>query len=627
MDRNQIIGFILIFATLLIWTMTSSPSKEELEQRKRYQDSIAQLELAVDHVGDSLKIAQINAVENNPVEMSDSIKNLMLQSKFGLFATAAAGESETFVLENNEVKLTFNSKGGVITEALIKDHFVVHENEKHEEFKTQLYLLNNVKNKWEFDINTGLGNSKIKSSDLYFSGIQNGNTIEFTAKNQTGTTIVQKYSLADEGYGVNYEIGTNNASQLFDENKLSFYWENHLNSLEKNKQFEQRYSTIYYKEYEENPDYCNCVSDDKEEMGSNNLDWISHSNQFFNTSLLPKDGNKFENAILETVMTDLKESEDLKILKSNMSLSFENSNTYAMDLFIGPNEYERLVKFDKELEHIIPFGNSIFGSINRYIVRPFFNFLSNFIGSKGVVIILLIFIIKMLLYPLLYKMLHSQAKMGALKPEIAKLKDKNKDDAQKTQMETMKLYREYGVSPFGGCMPMILQMPIWYALFRFFPASITFRQEPFLWATDLSSYDVLTYLPFEIPFMGSHISLFTILWAISTILYTYYNMQNMDLSANPAMKYMQYLMPVMFLAFFNNYASGLTCYMFFSNMINVIQTILTKTFVFDDDKIKAELDLQRAKPKKKSGFSTRLEEALKQQQQAQAKKQAKPKKK
>jgi YidC/Oxa1 family membrane protein insertase len=174
---------------------------------------------------------------------------------------------------------------------------------------------------------------------------------------------------------------------------------------------------------------------------------------------------------------------------------------------------------------------------------------------------------------------------------------------------------------------MILQMPIWYALFRFFPASITFRQEPFLWATDLSSYDVLTYLPFEIPFMGSHISLFTILWAISTILYTYYNMQNMDLSANPAMKYMQYLMPVMFLAFFNNYASGLTCYMFFSNMINVIQTILTKTFVFDDDKIKAELDLQRAKPKKKSGFSTRLEEALKQQQQAQAKKQAKPKKK
>ena len=215
----------------------------------------------------------------------------------------------------------------------------------------------------------------------------------------------------------------------------------------------------------------------------------------------------------------------------------------------------------------------------------------------------------------MYKMLHSQAKMAVLKPELAHLNTKYKDDAQKKQMETMKIYREYGVSPLGGCLPMILQMPIWYALFRFFPASITFRQEAFMWATDLSSFDVIARLPFTIPAFGAHISLFTILWAITTIIYSYYNMRHMDMSANPAMKYVQYFMPITFLFFFNTYASGLTCYMFFSNLFNIAQTILTKRFIFDDEKIKAELDLKKAKPKKKSKFQARLEEAMAQQQQ------------
>lgn len=219
----------------------------------------------------------------------------------------------------------------------------------------------------------------------------------------------------------------------------------------------------------------------------------------------------------------------------------------------------------------------------------------------------------------MYKMLHSQALMGALKPELAGIKEKYKDDTQKQQMETMKVYREYGVSPFGGCLPMILQMPIWYAMFRFFPAAITFRQESFLWASDLASYDNFFQLPFEIPFMGDHLSLFTILWALATIVYTYYNTQNMDMSANPAMKYMQYFMPLMFLGFFNTYAAGLTCYMFFSNLINIVQTIGTKKFVFNENKLRAELQRKKSKPKKKSSFQQRLEEAMKQQQAIQEK--------
>jgi YidC/Oxa1 family membrane protein insertase len=357
------------------------------------------------------------------------------------------------------------------------------------------------------------------------------------------------------------------------------------------------------------------------------VEWVSNVNQFFNTSLMAENV-KFENSIFETVALD-KENEDLKLLKSefDIPLNLSKSESIEMAMYIGPNEFKALRAYDMELEGIIPFGRSLFGTINRWVIRPAFNYLSRVIGSKGVVIIVLIFIIKMLLYPLMYKMLHSQAKMGALKPELASLKEKHKGDQQKVQMETMKVYKEYGVSPLGGCMPMILQMPIWYALFRFFPASITFRQEPFLWATDLSSFDVIAWLPFEIPAFGSHISLFTILWAISTVAYSYYNMKHMDMSANPAMKYIQYLMPITFLVFFNGYASGLTCYMFFSNLFNVAQTILTKKFIFNDERLREELMLSKSKPKKKGGFQSKLEEAMKQQQEVQAKKNNQKKKK
>ncbi|HHH54302.1 MAG TPA: membrane protein insertase YidC, partial [Bacteroidetes bacterium] len=248
--------------------------------------------------------------------------------------------------------------------------------------------------------------------------------------------------------------------------------------------------------------------------------------------------------------------------------------------------------------------------------RPMFLFFSNILGSMGLGIILLIFIIKGLLYPLNYKMLLSSTKMQVLKPEIEKIKKETKGDTQQTQVKTMELYRKYGVSPFGGCLPMILQMPIWFALFRFFPAAIEFRQVPFLWADDLSSYESIAYLPFNIPMYGSHVSLFALLWGISSVIYAYYNMKNMDMGTaqNPAMKYMQYVMPIFFIVFFNSYASGLTVYMFFSNLFTILQTIITKKFILDEDKIREKLEIKKAKPKKKSKFASRLEEAMKQQQ-------------
>lgn len=615
MERNQIIGIVLIMATFMLWTITSAPSKEELEKSKRTQDSIAlvqQTPAVPSQLPDSLSQTDEVPVKN------DSLSLQANGIKFGAFGVAANGSQEDVVLENDLMRVTLTNKGGIIKEVLLKKHYKTITDSTGKEGKELVTMLNSPENKFNYTLPVpGALNKAVNTSDLYFTTNKQGSSVSFKADAGNGAYFEQKYTLSPDNYTIDYAIHTHGLGNIVASNTkaIPLNWENYIKKYEKGEQFEQNYATVYYKQAEEKRDYCSCVSDDSESLSGKEIEWVAHTNQFFNTSLVAKTVG-FTNAELSTKMTDYKTNKYLKVIHSEIGIPINNMNEgqFDMVMYVGPNEFKRLKAFDKDLEEIIPFGSSIFGTINRWAIRPFFDFLSNYIGSKGIVIILLIFLIKMALYPLMYKMLYSQAKMGALKPELAHLKDKYKDDLQKQQMETMKIYREYGVSPLGGCLPMLLQMPIWYALFRFFPASITFRQEPFLWATDLSSYDVIWNHGVEIPFMGTHISLFTILWAVSTIIYTYYNMQNMDLSANPAMKYVQYIMPVMFLGFFNSYASGLTCYMFFSNLINILQTVITKNYIFDELKIRAELMKEKAKPKKKSGFQAKLEEAMKQQQ-------------
>ncbi len=612
-------------ATFMLWTLTSSPSKEEKEKAKQIQDSIALVNQAPVKT-----LEAATATPGNPsvtTTVNDTLSSEASTLKYGAFAPSATGDLKEEILENEFIRITFTNKGGKIKEALLKKHYKTVTDSSGKDGKELVKMLNSPMNKFDYLLPVPESITKtVNTGDLYFTAEKNGNTISFKAITAKGGYFEQKYELSPTDYTLGYSIKTKDLGSILatGTNSIPLNWENHLTKYEKGVQFEQNYSTVYFKEKEESTDYCSCVSDDTKELKDKNLEWVSHVNQFFNTSLVGKTA-PFKSGIMTTKMTDIKTSDYVKTVTSDITVPISdlNNGVYEMALYIGPNEFKRLKSFDNNLEEIIPFGSSIFGTINRWAIRPFFDFLSDYIGSKGIVIILLIFLIKMMLYPLMYKMLYSQAKMGALKPELAHLKEKFKDDTQKQQMETMKIYREYGVSPLGGCLPMLLQMPIWYALFRFFPASITFRQEPFLWATDLSSYDVLFNLGFEIPFFGAHVSLFTLLWAVSTIVYTYYNMQNMDLSANPAMKYVQYLMPVMFLAFFNNYASGLTCYMFFSNLINILQTVITKNYIFDETKIRSELMKEKAKPKKKGGFATRLEEAMKQQQTVQEQKKKK----
>ena len=635
MERNNIIAFILIFMTMIMWSYMNQPSQAEIDRQTTIQDSIAlvskQVKLAT--IAEQDKIA--DAIQEQAVTISDSARQLQNTGIYGSFAPAAIGSSKTYTLENPNVKIEFSNKGGNIISAHLKDYKSSALVDGEDVGYTPLYFMNDGRNRFNYKLSTpNVPTRIINTEELYFTPTQSGNSISFKAKTSDGGYIEQSYTLADDGYNVDYDLNLVGMNQHLDTGRKSvtLEWDSYLNRLEKNNKFEQTYSTVYFRDnQDEDVDYCRCVSDADEDLSEDKIDWIANVNQFFNTSLIttntPFTGGKFE-----TKMIDQESDSDkaLKLIKSEIEMPYDQSANQSinMKMYIGPNKFENLKEYGVELEEIIPYGTSIFGSINRWFIRPFFGFLSGFIGSKGIVILVLIFLIKMALYPLMYKMLASQAKMGALKPEIAKLTEKYKEEPQKKQMETMKIYQQYSVSPFGGCMPMIAQMPIWYAMFRFFPASIEFRQEPFLWATDLSSYDVFFQHGIDIPFLGNHISLFTLLWAVTTLIYTYYNTKHMDMSANPAMKYVQYFMPVMFLGFFNSYASGLTTYMFFSNLINILQTVITKKFVFDDEKILSELNIQKEKPKKKNSFAQRLQEQIRQaqalqEQQAKAKKKGK----
>lgn len=606
MDRNQGIGLVLIFALAYFFMVYNSPSEEEMEAQKRQQDSIAALDKESEKRLNAADTASLSPVGNSVQDTT--AKSLEEPPK----------TAEEYVLENDLMKVTFSNKGGQVVEAELKEHMKIIEDEEHNQTEVPLKMMNNPDNVMSYVVR-GLPNGVLNTADVFFNAEQKGNTITFS-HSAGGITFSKSYTLNNGEYVLDTRIKAPGIMNETGADKVDFEWINYLNKLELNEQYERYYTTVYYKESDEHPDYCSCRGDDQEKISETPIQWIAHANQFFNTSIIPE--QTMSEARLETVMLE-DDAESLKLLKSRASWPIDQleGEGLALKMYIGPNDFERLARFDNDLEDIIPFGSSIFGTINRWIIRPVFNFLSGYIASAGLVIIILTVLVKLALYPLTYKMLHSQMKMAALKPEMEKVKAKFKDDQSKQQMETMKMYREYGVNPLGGCMPMILQMPIWFALYRFFPASIEFRQAPFLWANDLSSYDVITYLPFEVPMFGAHISLFTVLWALTTLIYTWYNSRLVDMSANPAMKYMQYFMPVMFLFFFNNYASGLTAYLMFSNITNIGQTMLTKNVIIDEEKIKAQLNKNKESPKKKGKFQERLEKALKEQQKTQAERQ------
>ena len=625
MDKNTFIGLVLIFGVVMLWTKYNAPSAEQIEAQKRMQDSIA----LVQH-NDSIARAQQNTVTadtdnvstENPATANNGAPDSLAQAKYsqiaGPFAPAVTGEEETSIIENDVLQITFTNKGGRIKEVWLKKYFKAVYDENGDEVKTPLKLLNDEGNKFSYFLPiASLPTGGVQTESLYFAAEKIGDkSISFKAKTTNGGFFEQTYTIKPGSYAIDYSVNTQGLDQVIaanvDEFKLN--WIDNIEKIERSVRFEKTYSTIHFKTVDGDADNLSWSSDDEEEV-KEPVKWISFCNQFFNSTLIAE--NKFNSATLAEKNFDA-ESDNLKSYMAQIAIPYTHrpQERFDMTLLVAPNDFGMLTEMGEDLNQIVPYGKSILGTINRWVIRPLFKFLAGIVGNMGIAILLLTIIVKLILYPLTFKMLKSQAKMQALKPRIEKLKEKFKDDSQAQQMATMKLYSEYGVSPLGGCMPMILQMPIWFALYRFFPAALEFRQAPFLWATDLSSYDMFYKLGFELPFgIGSHISLFTVLWVITTLIYTYYNSKHMDMSANPAMKYMQYIMPVMFLGFFNSYASGLTAYLLFSNMFNIAQTIITKTYIIDQEKLNRELNAYKAKPKKKkTGFRARLQEAMEEQQ-------------
>ncbi len=612
MEKNQIIGFGLIFLLLIGYSYLTKPTEAELQQMQARQDSI-DLSKQIDTTN---KIVQNDTIDLDKV-MNDTLIKAALSKDFGVFSGAASGTEKDIVLENEVMKITFNSKGANIKEVLLKEYEKFVQQEDKTFTKVPLKLLEDEKDKFEYVIpvaNTTKGT--VKTSDLYFEPSIKGKTVTFTVSAGDGRYIEQKYTLpTKDNYFLDYDISFVGMDKVIPDNvkNIQLNWENNLDKLEKNAQYERtQYSGVHYRYAEES---ASCIGNDTKELTKHPVQWVSSAQQFFNTSIIAK--NNFSSATIGSVPME-EEDPNLKKNEAQIQIPFNHGSneTFPMQLYIGPNDFNRLRAADMQLEDVIEFGWGIFGTINRWIIRPVFNALSGVIGSAGIVIFLLTLAIKLVLYPLTYKMLYSQEKMAALKPQLEKIKEKTGDDTQAYSVEQMNLYRETGVNPLGGCFPMVLQMPIWFALYRFFPASIDFRQEGFLWADDLSSYDSIWTFG-DVPILSliqfDHISLFTLLWAGTTILYTYYNTKHMTMP-NPMMKYIQYFMPLMFIFFFNSFASGLTCYLFFSNLMNITQTLVTKNFIIDKKKIEQQLEENRKKPKKQSKFQAKLQEAMKQQQ-------------
>jgi len=632
MDKKSIIGIGLIFAILVVFSLVNQPSKEEIEATKRKRDSIAQVEATVALQQQKLQEQQI--VKQETVNNSDpALQEQAIQDKvdeFGVFGAAAVGEETFYTLENNLMKVTFSNKGGRIFSVQLKD-YVTHDS-------LPLMLFDGPETK--FGLNFFAQNRSIQTNQLYFkpqqrktnvvvSGpeVKKGSEgkIKFNLENSGGKEsmafrlevspdkyIEYLYTLEYNSFLVDFDLNLQGVNQyLGNQSYLNFNWSYDVPRQERMSKFgEDRYTNISYKFFEGDMDNLGQNKSDEESLNTH-VKWIGFKQLFFSSTIIADEF--FPNAeIHQTKFED--DPNYLTNFYADIAFPYQgNQNeTIGLQFFFGPNHYQTLKQYNNGLERQVYLGYPVVREVNRFVIIPVFNFLRRFIDNFGIIILLLTIFIKSALFPFTYKSYMSQAKMRALKPEIDELNEKfGKDKAMEKQQATMALYKKAGVNPMGGCLPMLLQFPILIAMFFFFPTSIELRQESFLWATDLSTYDSIINLPFHIPQYGDHVSLFCLLMTITTVISTHLSQQSQASSAMPGMKTMMYLMPVMFLFILNNYSAGLSYYYFLANVITIGQTYLIRSFV-DDEKIRAQLQVNKKKPVKKSNFQSRLEDMAKQ---------------
>ena len=602
-DKNSLTGFVLMFLILLVFNFFFLPTNEEVEQ----EDNSNLIELQ------SAQIQQID--ESSNTINQEPVYNKINKSDFGIFSESSFAQDQEVILENEKIKLVISNKGGQIKSVVIKEG----PNQKKYTTYTgeELEIFNSDSSVFNLNFSTGIS---INTKDLYFDPISYN-----TSENQNSVTMrlaVDSIHYVDFNYKINDDYLVDFSINLIgmDEvipnelNYMNLEWQMKTPQTEKSKTNQDMYTGIYYQFLadQDDIDYLGYTTAEDEEKLSNKLSWVAFQQQFFSSILVSKSG--LENASLYSIKDE--NSKYIKNLSAKFELPYNHNRNEKLDFqfYFGPNHYKQLQSYNYKFEEIIPLGWGIFGWVNKYIIINIFDFLSKFFTNYGLIIFILTVIIKLALSPFTYKAYLSQAKMKVLKPEIDKMTEKHKGkDPMKVQQETMSLYRKAGVNPMGGCLPMLFQFPILIAMFRFFPASIELRSEALLWADDLSAYDSIYDLPFEIPFYGDHISLFTLLMTISTLLYTRMNSQ-MASGQMAQMKWMMYLMPIMFLGFFNNYAAGLSYYYFLANMFTFSQQYFMKKFI-DEDAILRQLEENKKKPKKKSNFQKKLEEMQKRQEQ------------
>jgi len=641
MNRNTLIGIVLIFALMIGYTMMMSPSKEELAEKKRIQDSIYAVQQQQKFDSANRAKSALNAdttalpAATEQQVADSSVKQSRNYEKFGAFASAAEGNNDEYVIESDLLKLTILSKGGRIGSVELKNY---------KTFDGKPLILFN-KDSSDFNIAFFAGLNTINTSELYFRPFFPGNEIPegkrmqvsgtdslrfamrlyanaadtASAGSTSGQYIEFLYTVLGDNYMVDYKINFVNMDGVIANNTkdINIDWLSRLIRQEKNIENERNTTTVYYRHADEEVDNLSERKDVNENIPSR-VKWVSYSQQFFSQTLVA-DG-LFENVTIKKEMEGENENKYLQRMASTFSLPLKSPDqqTYDLGFYFGPNKYNILNKYDLDFERQIPLGWGFFllHWINRGPVLWVFNWLEGFNLNYGIIILILTILLKIVLFPIAYKTYVSSAKMRLLKPEIDEINSKfpKSEDAMKKQQATMALYKKAGVNPMAGCVPMLLQLPILIAMFRFFPASIELRQEAFLWAKDLSSYDSVLDLPFTIPFYGDHVSLFTLLMTISTIIYTKINNDMMSTGNQlPGMKTMMYLMPIMFLGFFNSYSAGLSYYYLLANLITFAQMYAIRSFV-DEKKLHAQIQENKKKPVKKSNFQKRLEEMAKQQQ-------------
>ena len=640
MDKKSIIGIAVVAVLFLGFAyFNSQQQKEYLEQKAAYEayvDSVAAAARAAAPVADSLASGNGVQAEVAAAEAAAAVRERQVETLGESLTAAREAEAEEFIVENDVMAVLFSTRGGQIKGVTLKDYTQYGPRGKRDR-KIEMMDPATARFGLSFYLKNGLKNVPVNTLDYVFTAqpvvgeADGAKSVVMRLPVAEGAYLEYRYLIYDTAaperdYLVDFDVRlVNMAPEMANQTQIQIDWANTTFQNEKGFQNENMYTTLSYRFPDETSiEELGMSEGAKSKNISTQVNWVAFKQQFFSSVFIAPDNVSYANLAFDTAAP---ESSLLKTFTAQMGVPYTpQTEGYDFAFYFGPNKYSILKKIgepggaDIYLERLVPLGWGIFGWVNRWCVIPVFDFLRNYIGSFGIIILILVILVKLVISPLTYKSYVSMAKMRLIKPQVDELNKKypKKEDAMKKQQATMELYKKAGINPMGGCIPMLIQLPILIAMFRFFPASIELREQPFLWADDLSSYDSIVNLPFSIPFYGDHVSLFALLMAVSLFGYSYFNYQQ-TASSQPqmaGMKFMMvYMMPIMMLFWFNSYSSGLCYYYLLSNIFTIGQTLVIRRMV-DDNKIHAIMQANAAKKSKgkKSKFQQRYEELMRQQE-------------